>query len=118
MEFQIIEQATYAARGKGALESWWGETWAGLTARAVEQAGRVPIDVEVGFHLCYGDAGEKHFVGLVHREDGAEGARRRVEAAKRHVERFGVATECGCGRAPADATEGLLRTHAEVAAAW
>jgi len=174
VEFQIIEQATYAARGEGALEAWWGDTWAGLTARAAEQARRVPLDVEVGFHLCYGDAGEKHFVepadtvnlvrfanalfsasprpiqwlhlpvpierdddgyfealeglelppgtelylGLVHREDGAEGARRRIEAAQRHVERFGVATECGCGRAPADATEGLLRTHAEVAAAW
>jgi hypothetical protein len=174
VEFQIIEQATYAARGKGALESWWGDTWAGLTARAAEQARRVPLDVEVGFHLCYGDAGEKHFVepadtanlvrfanalfsasprpiqwlhlpvpidrdddayfealeqldlpegtelylGLVHREDGAEGARRRIEAAQRHVDRFGVATECGCGRAPAEATEGLLRTHAEVASAW
>jgi len=58
------------------------------------------------------------YLGLVHREDGVDGARRRIEVAQRHVERFGVATECGCGRAPADATEGLLRTHAEVATRW
>ncbi|MDX2377789.1 hypothetical protein M4I32_13365 [Microbacterium sp. LRZ72] len=174
VEFQIIEQADYAARGKGAVEPWWGEVWSGLTARSAEQAGRVPADVEVGFHLCYGDAGEKHFVepvdtanlvrfanglfaasprpiawlhmpvpierdddayfeplrelalpaetelylGLVHREDGAEGASRRIATASRFVDRFGVATECGCGRAPADATEGLLRAHAQVAAPW
>ncbi|HET8780520.1 MAG TPA: hypothetical protein VFM66_10625 [Agromyces sp.] len=172
VEFQIIEQVGY--RGMGTVRAWWGDTWAGLTERAAEQAGRVPADVEVGFHLCYGDAGEVHFVepadtrnvvrfanallaasarpiqwlhlpvpidrdddryfvaleglelphetelylGLVHREDGAEGARRRIEVAQRHVERFGVATECGCGRAPAEATEGLLRTHAEVAQRW
>jgi hypothetical protein len=28
---------------------------------------------------------------------------------------FGVATECGIGRAPAGTTEGILRTHAEIA---
>jgi len=174
VEFQIIEQADYVARGKGAIEAWWGDTWEGLTARAAEQAGQVPPDVELGFHLCYGDANEKHFVeptdaanlvrfanalfaasprpitwlhlpvpierddaayfaplaalklpvgtelylGLVHREDGAEGARRRVAAAARYVPEFGVGTECGIGRAPAGTTEDLLRTHAEVAAAW
>lgn len=171
VEFQIIEGAAY---GGGGLRPWWSDTWAGLTERAAEQVGRVPADVEVGFHLCYGDSGEKHFIeptdtahmvqfanavfaasprpiawlhlpvpierdddayfealeglelpadtelylGLVHREDGTDGARRRIEAAQRHVSRFGVATECGCGRAPAEATEGLLRTHAEVSSAW
>ena len=173
VEFQVIEQAAY--RGSDAAQPWWGgDTWAGLTARSAEQAGRVPDDVEVGFHLCYGDAYEQHFIepsdaanlvrfanglfaasprpitwlhlpvpierdddayfapledlelpsgtelylGLVHREDGAAGAKRRADAALRHVPAFGVATECGIGRAPEGTTEDILRTHAEVASAW
>jgi hypothetical protein len=58
------------------------------------------------------------YVGLVHREDGVEGARRRIAVAQRFVPTFGVATECGIGRAPEGTTEGILRTHAEVATAW
>ena len=58
------------------------------------------------------------YVGLVHREDGVEGARRRIAVAQRFVPTFGVATECGIGRAPEGTTEGILRTPAEVAAAW
>jgi hypothetical protein len=172
VEFQLIEHVEY--RGKAAVEPWWGDDlWSGLTERSAEQAARVPADVEVGFHLCYGDVAEKHFVeptdagnltrfanalvaasprrvdwlhlpvpierdddayfaplddldigdtelylGLVHREDGAEGAERRIAAASRHVDRFGVGTECGIGRAPEGTTEDILRTHAEVAAAW
>ncbi|GAA3918430.1 hypothetical protein [Microbacterium invictum] len=174
VEFQIIEQATYAERGKGVLDPWWDDLWAGLTERAAEQAGAVPADVEAGFHLCYGDVAEKHFVepvdtanlvafanrlfaasprpitwlhlpvpidrdddayfaplddlalpegtelylGLVHREDGVEGAARRIETALRHALVFGVATECGIGRAPAGTTEGIFETHAAVASAW
>lgn len=171
VEFGIIEHVTLAG---GELASWWGDdVWAGLTQRSAEQADRVPADVEVGFHLCYGDVAEKHFVeptdaanlvrfanmlvtschrhvnwlhmpvpisrdddayfaplsdlaigdtelylGLVHREDGAEGARRRIAAAQKHVQTFGVATECGIGRAPEGSTDGILRTHADVASAW
>ncbi|PKQ36526.1 MAG: hypothetical protein CVT61_00170 [Actinobacteria bacterium HGW-Actinobacteria-11] len=169
-EMGIIERAA----GYGAvMEAWWpGDPFDGLVARLAELIDAVPADVEVGVHLCYGDAGEKHFIeptdsanlvryanavleatarpltwlhlpvpierddegyfapladlapveelylGLVHREDGAEGAGRRVAAARPFAERFGVATECGIGRAPAGSTEGILRTHAEVAAAW
>ncbi|MBS1674004.1 MAG: hypothetical protein JSS74_08580 [Actinobacteria bacterium] len=58
------------------------------------------------------------YLGLVHREDAAEGAARRIAAASAHTPAFGVATECGIGRAPAGSTEGILRTHAEVAQAW
>jgi hypothetical protein len=172
VEFGIIEGV--APRG-GREASWWGDdVWAGLTERSAGQASRVPEDVEVGFHLCYGDVAEKHFVeptdagnlvryanmltdavtrpitwihlpvpierdddayfapldelrlgegtelylGLVHREDGAAGARRRIDAALRHVPTFGVATECGIGRAPEGSTDGILRTHAEVASVW
>ncbi|MFT4213783.1 MAG: hypothetical protein QM622_03285 [Microbacterium sp.] len=62
--------------------------------------------------------GTELYLGLVHREDGAEGAHRRIRTALRHAPAFGVATECGIGRAPAGTTEGILRAHAEVAAPW
>ena len=117
-------------------------------------AAAVPADVELGFHLCYGDLDGKHFVdpidatkmvelanliirsaqrpvtwlhmpvpigrsddafyrplralsldpetelylGLVHAEDGLEGARQRIEAAKKFSPPFGVASECGISR--------------------
>jgi len=64
------------------------------------------------------DDGTELYLGLVHREDGAEGAQRRIAAASGHAPAFGVATECGIGRAPAGSTEGILRTHAAVAAGW
>ncbi|MEJ1923478.1 hypothetical protein [Microbacterium sp. KHB019] len=169
-ELGIIERAS----GYGALmDAWWeGDPFDGLVARLVALVDAVPEGVEDGIHLCYGDAGEKHFIeprdaatlvrfanaviagasrslswlhlpvpierddaayfaalasltpvaelylGLVHREDGAEGAQRRIAAASAVVTSFGVATECGIGRAPDGTTEGILRTHAEVAAAW
>lgn len=169
-EMGIIERAS----GYGALmEAWWpGDPFEGLVSRLAALIDAVPAGVEVGVHLCYGDAGEKHFVeptdaanlvryasavvaasareitwlhlpvpiarddegyfaplaslvrvselylGLVHREDGAEGAARRIDAALPFAPEFGVATECGIGRAPAGSTEGILKTHAEVAAAW
>jgi hypothetical protein len=61
------------------------------------------------------------FLGLVHIRDGVEGARRRIATAQRVVERFGVATECGMGRRPAerggtaDGFQELLALHAAVA---
>jgi len=172
VEFQIIEQVEY--RGKSAVEPWWGELWEGLTARSAENAARVPLDVELGFHLCYGDVAEHHFVeptdtanlvrfanglfaaaprpitwlhlpvpierddeayfapladlqtpegtelylGLIHREDGVDGALRRIAAANAYVPSFGVATECGIGRAPEGTTDETLRTHAAVSRAW
>ena len=142
---------------------------------AARLAEAVPGDVEVGFHLCYGDepdaGGEgQHFMqpadtsklvalanalsrslgrpigwiqmpvpierddeayfapladldlpaetelylGLVHKEDGVEGAQRRVAAAAQYVDDFGVATECGMGREPREAVPELLRIQAEV----
>ncbi|WP_309065522.1 hypothetical protein [Microbacterium sp.] len=169
-EMGIIERASGYGR---VMDAWWpGDPFDGLVARLAELVDAVPADVEVGVHLCYGDAGERHFaepadagnlvryanaviaaaerelswlhlpvpidrddqayfapladltpvrelyLGLVHREDGPEGAERRIAAASRVVDEFGVATECGIGRAPAGTTEGILRTHAEVARAW
>lgn len=132
---------------------------------------RIPPDIELGYHLCYGDAGHKHFkepedtstlvevanaisagvkrtinwihlpvprnrtddayfaplrnlqlhpetelyLGLVHFTDGVAGTLRRIEAAQRVVANFGVATECGLGRRPAETIPDLLRIHSAVA---
>ena len=173
LEFAMIEGAAYAARG-GQRYEWFDDVWAGTSERLARQIDRVPLDVEVGVHLCYGDVAERHFVepadtgnlvrfanlvtaaarpltwlhlpvpierdddayyaaleglelpdetelylGLVHREDGAEGAARRIEAAERHVAReFGVATECGFGRSPEGTTVPLFEAHRAVSSAW
>ncbi|KRA24944.1 hypothetical protein ASD65_11270 [Microbacterium sp. Root61] len=174
VEFGIIEAAAYESEFGSQFGAWWEDVWAGIIERALDQAAQVPADVEVGFHLCYGDANEQHFIeptdtanlvrfanalfaaaprpitwlhlpvpierddeayyaplaelalpektelylGLVHREDGAEGAARRSASASKFVPAFGVGTECGIGRAPEGTTEGILRTHAEAARAW
>ncbi|MFT4233320.1 MAG: hypothetical protein QM606_11180 [Leucobacter sp.] len=172
LEFAMLEELTGYT---GERYEWFDDVWAGTSERLARQIDRVPVDVEVGVHLCYGDVAEKHFVepsdtaklvrfaglvtaaarrpltwlhlpvpierdddayfapleglelsegtelylGLVHREDGVEGAERRIEAAVRHVSRpFGVATECGFGRAPEGAAIPLFETHRAVAAAW
>ncbi|WP_438353921.1 hypothetical protein [Microbacterium sp. CJ88] len=173
-EFAVLESGGYEETFGGDYSGWFDDQWTELPSRVAALVNAVPTDVEVGVHLCYGDAGEKHFIeptdaanltrfanallssldrpltwvhlpvpierddaayfaplaelaltgdtelylGLVHREDGAEGAARRIAAASGVVPAFGVATECGIGRAPDGTTEGILRTHAEVAAAW
>lgn len=173
VEFGLIESADYGTDYGATFRAPFDDLWGGLADRARRQASAVPEDVELGFHLCYGDAGEKHFVeprdtanlvryanllvevsprpitwihlpvpierdddayyaplaglrlppgtelylGLVHREDGIDGARRRIAAASTSVADFGVGTECGIGRAPDGAVQGILDTH-RVAAEW
>lgn len=59
------------------------------------------------------------YLGLVHREDGVEGAQRRATAAGEALERpWGVSTECGFGRAPEGTTTDLFATHQAVARSW
>jgi hypothetical protein len=150
----------------------------GITTRLARYAQAVPDDVELGFHLCYGDYKHEHlaqptdcrscveifnraadaidrrvdwvhipvpierdddeyfapldalrlpletelYLGLVHFRDGVDGARRRIEVARRHAPAFGIATECGMGRRPPerggteDGLRQLLQVHAAVAA--
>ena len=54
------------------------------------------------------------YLGLVHFTDGVAGARKRLDAAKKVVRDFGVATECGLGRRPPETIPQLLRIHAEI----
>jgi hypothetical protein len=53
------------------------------------------------------------FLGLVHLTDGWEGARRRTAAASRFMPDYGVSTECGLGRRPAETIVPLLDLLAE-----
>ncbi|MEM7344427.1 MAG: hypothetical protein AAF485_09290 [Chloroflexota bacterium] len=141
-----------------------------IMTRLLRLGNHVPEPVELGYHLCYGDAGHKHFVepedtshlvdianglasnlnrplnwihlpvprgrddeafflplnnlalpaeaelylGLVHMTDGVEGAKRRIQAAQTVVDTFGVATECGFGRRPADTIPELMGIHTAV----
>jgi hypothetical protein len=137
----------------------------------VDLGNRVPADVDLLYHLCYGDSNHRHVVeptdmgdmvdfanrvaqqikrplqlvhmpvprsrdddayfaplkglalapetelclGLVHLTDGVEGSKRRLATARKFVEKFSIATECGFGRRDPSTIPELLRIHAEVA---
>ena len=162
IEFGLLEGVAFTS---------YAHVQTNIIEQLVQLGNQVPEDVELGYHLCYGDAGHKHFVepedtsklvevanglaaglkrslnwismpvprnrsddayfaplknlrlhpetelylGLVHLTDGVEGTRRRIEAAQRVIADFGVATECGFGRRPAETIPDLLRIHSEVA---
>jgi hypothetical protein len=162
IEFGILE---------GVMPTHLADPQRDILDRLVRIGEQVPGDVEMGYHLCYGDAGHRHFVqpkdathlvtvanelsaritrpinwihmpvprdrdddaffapladltlhpetelylGLVHYTDGVAGARKRIEAARRFVPAFGVATECGLGRRPPETVEPLMEIHRDVA---
>lgn len=130
----------------------------------------VPAGITLGYHLCYGSMGNKHwkepedlgicvstanaiaqgvnrkidffhvpvpidrddnayaaplgdlaigdrtlmYLGLIHGADGANGAARRITAARKHLDRFGLSTECGWGRMEADEVMPLLELHGQL----
>jgi hypothetical protein len=55
------------------------------------------------------------YLGLIHLTDGKEGARRRMLAANKSIEGYGLATECGFGRRPPATILELLDLHRDVA---
>ena len=52
VEFGILEDIRFTASP---------ELKRGIVDRLIRLGDRVPADVELGYHLCYGDAGHKHF---------------------------------------------------------
>lgn len=54
------------------------------------------------------------YLGLVHLADGTEGARRRIAAAKKFRQAFGIATECGFRYVKEDSVPELLKLHREI----
>lgn len=127
----------------------------------------VPDGITLGYHLCYGSMGNRHwkepedlgicvstanaisndvtrkidffhvpvpidrddddyfspldglaigddtmmYLGLIHGVDRTEGAARRIAAARKHINQFGLSTECGWGRMNADEVMPLLELH-------
>ena len=62
-------------------------------------------------------AGTQLYLGLVHYTDGLEGGKRRMRTAERHVSDFGVSTECGLGRRPAETIPDVMKLMATLASA-
>jgi hypothetical protein len=59
--------------------------------------------------------GTDFYLGLIHNTDGLEGAQARVAAAAKSCSSFGIATECGLSRRPADTVAPLLQIHTQLA---
>ena len=53
VEFGILE---------GCFPTYMDTPMANIVARLVRLGDVVPVDTELGYHLCYGDAGHRHFV--------------------------------------------------------
>jgi hypothetical protein len=178
-----IPHADLAIQWDVCVEVWMNEGWIpapfeplldGLVDRLVRYSEAVPVDVELGYHMCYGDLGGHHlqepddtaglvslmnpvfdavkrpinwwhfpvpiarddtayvaplkdlrlpadtevYAGVVHAADGADGARRRLEAVRSVLRDPGVATECGMGRRSPTDIATLLAIHAEIAEPW
>jgi hypothetical protein len=56
------------------------------------------------------------YLGLIHHDD-ASGDRARIDAARRHVGTFGIASECGWGRTEPGRLDNLLAAHRRAAQA-
>jgi hypothetical protein len=54
------------------------------------------------------------YLGVVHSVDGTVGTQARIAAARNFTPRFGVATECGCGRLKPETLPKLMALHAAV----
>ncbi len=79
----------------------------------------VPIDRDDAAYFATLAALERRkqtalYLGLIHSQDGVEGARRRMAAAEPFAGEFGLATECGFGRRPPATIPDLLKLHAAV----
>jgi len=163
--------STEMAQWEGVREAHFENVREGVIDRLTAHCDHVPLPVELGIHLCYGNFNLHHwrepeslantvavynglaarvarpiqyvhmpvpiarrddayfaplddlklrpettlYLGLMHEKDGIDGARKRIAAAKKHVARFGIATECGFGERPAEVVPDLLRLHAKVA---
>lgn len=156
---------------EGFYPAYFDDPEAGVIERLRACADKIPADVQVGFHLCYGDFQHRHFMnptdlgvlteianrltaaaartidwvhmpvpidrddeayfaplkrlalapetelylGLIHYDDGVDGAQRRIAAARSAVAQFGVGTECGFGRRDPATIPALMDLHAQIA---
>ena len=56
------------------------------------------------------------FLGLIHPQDGLEGAKRRIGLAKKYLKDFGIAAVCGFGRENPRELGDILDLHKAAAA--
>ncbi|GAC67004.1 hypothetical protein [Gordonia soli] len=63
------------------------------------------------------EADTEFFLGLVHADDGAAGARHRIALATQFLPEFGLSTECGLGRHSDDQLADVLTAWSELTAA-
>lgn len=161
IEFAVLE---------GLFPVWFDNTFETIATQLAALAELLPNAVEVGYHFCYGDAGNKHFkepedmtmlvnlanrvtglttrsiqwihmpvpidrtdedyfkplqnlisgnlqqlfLGLIHEQDGVEGAKIRMTAADGFCTEYGIATECGLGRRDPDVALQLLNLQAKI----
>ena len=59
--------------------------------------------------------GTRVFLGLIHPQDGLEGAQRRIDLAKKYLKDFGIAAVCGFGRENPQELGNILDVHEEAA---
>ena len=169
-----VEMVLWDGRSSIYVAPWPSGVREEILSRMSTVCTSIPNDVELGFHLCYGDWEGRHFIepvdmakmvelanalkgevthpiayvhmpvpvdrsddayfkplddlaldsateiylGVIHLQDGVEGARRRIAAAQRHLPQFGIATECGLGRCKTpDIVSRILQLHAEACSA-
>lgn len=62
------------------------------------------------------EAGTEIYLGLLHAEDGADGARARAALASEFLPEFGISTECGLGRHSTEQLEAVLVAWSDYAA--
>src|SRR2546428_9679220 len=61
--------------------------------------------------------GTELYLGLVHAQDGIEGTKKRIAAAKKYVPKFSIGSECGISRGRnADLAMDFIKTYAAAAA--
>jgi hypothetical protein len=92
------------------------------TGRSVQFV-HMPVQFSNGFKESFYEplkrlnVGSAHiYLGLIHLHDGAEGALKRMEVAKKYLPEFGIATPCGWGRRPLnERIVDLLQLHRAIA---
>ena len=127
VEFALLEGLFPSHLGDGMLDATAGRLVAvanGVSARAQRSIDwiHMPVpkerDDDGYFARLAGltvQPGCELYLGLVHMTGGIAGTRRRIAAAEKVVRNFGIATECGFGRRPADTIPDLFRQHVDAA---
>jgi len=54
---------------EGVFPVWFDDVKGGILERLLRLSRQVPPDVELGYHLCYGDVQHRHFKGPAERVD-------------------------------------------------